>query len=272
MEAGMDRSKILEFFDATQHHVAYHVIGCGAIGSHVCEELARIGIPEVHIYDFDTVDAHNITNQMFLYTDIGMLKVDACEAAMKGINPDMIIHKHPKGIEEPYVVNGVCILCVDNIELRKKIVKANYHNPYCKAFMDFRMRLTDAQYYFAQAGISFEKDLILATMDFTHEEAHEATPVSACGVELSVVYTVKAITAFGIANMVKWLQGAKDYKTMAIVNMDTFTVDAFKAKPKKQKSLFDEFNKQIDKWTHRKNTITVNVEPTAEQEEDTIPF
>lgn len=249
----MDRSKILEFFDATKYNYTYNVIGCGAIGSHVCEELARIGIPEVHLYDFDTVSSHNITNQMFLYTDIGKSKVSACEEYMKSINPDIIVHTHPEGLQEPYVVNGICILCVDNIELRKKIVKANYYNPYCKAFMDFRMRLTDAQNYFAAGDNAFEKDTLLATMDFTHEEAHEATPQSACGVELSVVYTVKAITAFGIANMVKWLQGS-EYKTMVLVNMDTYTVDACKAKPRKKKSMFDTFCK------------TVNIKVPAEQE------
>lgn len=238
----MDRSKVLEFFDATKYNVAYHVIGCGAIGSHICEELARIGIPEVHIYDFDTVNAHNITNQMFRHTDIGAYKVDACYDIMKAINPDMIVHTHGHGLTPPYVVNGICILCVDNIDLRRTIVKANYYNPYCKAIMDFRMRLTDAQYYFAEGNNQFEKDTLLETMNFSHEEAHEATPQSACGVELSVVYTVKAITAFGIANMVKWLQGQDTYKTMAIVNMDTFTIDAFKAKPRKQKSFIESVN------------------------------
>lgn len=238
----MDRSKILEFFDATEYNYAYHIIGCGAIGSHVCEELARIGVPEVHLYDFDTVNAHNITNQMFKFEDIGDTKVHACAMAMKAINPDIKIHGHLKGLQEPYVVNGICILCVDDIDLRRKIVKANYYNPYCKAFLDFRMRLTDAQHYFAAGDSTFEKDTLLATMDFSHEEAHAATPQSACGVELSVVYTVKAITAFGIANMVKWLQERSDYKTMAIVNMDTFTVDAFKTKPRKKKSFVESVN------------------------------
>ena len=237
----MERSKILEFFDATKYTTSYHVLGCGAIGSHICEELARIGIPEVHIYDFDTVNAHNITNQMFKFDDIGDAKVHACAMMMKSINPEMKIHGHLKGLQAPYIVNGICILCVDDIELRKKIVQANYYNPYCTAIMDFRMRLTDAQYYFANGSSQFEKDTLLATMDFTHEEAHEATPQSACGVELSVVYTVKAITAFGVANMVKWLQD-EDYKTMAIVNMATFTIDAFKAKPRKQKSWTETVN------------------------------
>lgn len=242
MEAIMDKSKVLEFFDATAHPYEYHVIGCGAIGSHVCEELVRIGVPKIHIYDFDTVSAHNITNQMFRQEDIGQYKVVACAEMMRAINPDVEIICHPEGLKEPYIVNGICIMCVDNIDLRRTIVKANYYNKFCKLILDFRMRLTDAQHYMASGNNTFEKTTLLETMNFTHEEAHEATPTSACGVELSVVYTVKAITAFGIANMVKWIQERDDYKTMAIVNMDTFTVDAFKAKPRKKKTFVESVN------------------------------
>lgn len=233
----MDKSKLLEFFDASQYDIPFNVIGCGAIGSHVCEELARLGIINIHLYDFDTVSAHNITNQMFKMNDIGLEKTIVCAQMIKEINEEAVVTVHPKGIEPPYTCNGIAILCVDNIDLRREIVKANYYNPFCKAILDFRMRLTDAQHYFADASNPFQKDTLLSTMDFSHEEAHAATPTSACGVELSVVYTVKAITAFGVANMVKWLLGQDNYKTMAIVNMDTFTVDAFKAMPRRKKSI-----------------------------------
>ncbi len=228
----MDTSKVLEYFDPSEYRFAYNVIGCGAIGSHVCEQLTRLGITEVHIYDFDTVEAHNITNQMFCDSDIGMSKVDACEAAMKAINPEITVYKHPEGLTPPYVINGICILCVDNIDLRREIVKANQFNPNCAAFLDFRMRLVDAQHYFADAKNRFEVTELLNTMAFTHEEAMDATPKSACGVELSVVYTVKAIVSFGMANMVKWLMSRDDYRTMMQVNMDSFIVDAFRARPR----------------------------------------
>lgn len=235
----MDKSKLLEFFDASQYDMPFNVIGCGAIGSHVCEELARLGIEDIHLYDFDTVDPHNITNQMFTEADVDKPKIDVCKAMIESINTTACITRYPAGIEEPYICNGIIILCVDNIDLRRKIVEANRYNPYCKAILDFRMRLTDAQHYFADTSDEFQIDTLLATMDFSHDEAKEATPTSACGVELSVVYTVKAITALGTANLVKWLLGNEDYKTMVLVDMNTFHVDAFKAKPRKKKSFLD---------------------------------
>ena len=234
----MDRSKLLEFFDATDVKKSVHVVGCGAIGSHVCEELARLGFPRVNIYDFDTVDPHNITNQMFTQTDIGKPKVAACAEAMLAINENIIVNVNNQGLEPPYILNGIIILCVDNIDLRREIVKANRYNPYCDLFLDFRMRLTDAQHYLADAHQPYQVDNLLNTMDFSHEEAHEATPTSACGVELSVVYTVKAITAFGMANMVNFLQG-NNYKTMVLVNMANYDVSSAMARPRKVKSSVD---------------------------------
>lgn len=201
----MERSKVLEFFDAKKLvRKPIQIIGCGAIGSHVAEQLTRVGCDNIHLWDFDTVEPKNITNQMFIQEDIGKKKVDAVENMMLRINPEIKIKKHEDGILEPYIVNGYIFLCVDNIELRKKIVEANKNNPNCTGFFDFRMRLTDAQHYFADSSYPDQVENLIATMDFSHEEATEATPKSACGVELSVIYTVKAIVSYGIANFCKF--------------------------------------------------------------------
>lgn len=223
----MNKAKLLEFFDATDVREDIHVVGCGAIGSHVCEQLARLGFTKVHLYDFDTVEAHNITNQMFDETDIGEFKVAACHVNMGLINGEMKeITTHTEGLQEPYILNGIIILCVDDIELRSKIVKANQFNPYCTAIMDFRMRLTDAQCYFAVTNKPSSIKELLGTMDFTHEEAVAATPKSACGYELSVIYTVKMIVSAGMANLVQYLQ-KETPKKLILVNTAMFTLDAF---------------------------------------------
>ncbi len=223
----MNKTKVLEFFNAEEKVVApIHVIGCGAIGSHVAEQLVRLGCDNIHLWDFDRVESKNITNQMFLETDIGKEKVDAVELMMKNINSTIKITKHPKGITKPFVVNGYVFLCVDNIDLRREIVNANANNPNCICFHDFRMRLTDAQYYYADRNNELHMENLSRSMGFTHEEALASTPVSACGVELSVIYTVKNIVTYGMRNFVGVLQG-KEAKTSIFVDMDTLMVDAF---------------------------------------------
>lgn len=229
-KALLNTSKVMEFFDAqTLVDIPVNIIGCGAIGSHVAEQLTRLGLPKVHIWDFDTVEPKNVTNQMFTSDDIGKSKVDAVADMMLAINPCIEVIKHPKGVQKPFIVNGYIILCVDNIELRKEILMANIPNPNAKAFADFRMRLTDAQYYFSDKLNKKALDSLVESMNFTHEEAIAATPVSACGVELSVIYTVKAIVSIGMANFVKYFQGVKDQPCFNTVTVDMvgFYLDAF---------------------------------------------
>lgn len=223
----MNKSKILEFFDATKIKAPIHIIGCGAIGSHIAEQLTRMGCENIHLWDFDTVEPHNITNQMFIQADIGDSKTHAVQSLMYDIDMSSIntVELHGKGWTDE-MLNGYVFLCVDNIDLRRKIVETNQHNPNCIAFFDFRMRLTDAQHYMAVRSDEVSMNKLFASMDFTHDEAKDATPKSACNVELSVIYTVKCITALGVANFVK-LVLEQPTKDMILVDLNQFTLDAF---------------------------------------------
>ena len=214
----MDLQKHLEFFDPYNDiDAALHVIGCGAIGSTILELFARLGIPEVHIYDFDTVTAYNVTNQMFLFHQVGMPKEKAIIEILNSINPDMKIIPHGKYVNQP--LSGYIFLAVDNIDLRREILTRNKFNPYIKAVFDFRMRLTDAQHYAANWNNPAMRDALLDTMQFTHEEAKVATPVSACGTTLSVAPTIRTIASLGITNFMNFL---KEGKIKKMILMDTF--------------------------------------------------
>ena len=61
----MDLNKSREFFDPNKVKGRCHIIGCGSIGSHVAELLARYGIKKLTLYDFDVVEPHNLVNQNF---------------------------------------------------------------------------------------------------------------------------------------------------------------------------------------------------------------
>ena len=64
------------------------VFGLGAVGSFAIEAIARAGVGNLHLIDFDTVDISNINRQLFaLHSTIGRKKANiACER-VKDINP-----------------------------------------------------------------------------------------------------------------------------------------------------------------------------------------
>jgi molybdopterin/thiamine biosynthesis adenylyltransferase len=221
----MNLNKHREFFNPENLNDEIHVIGCGAVGSTIAEQLARLGINKLHLYDFDTVSTHNITNQMFFNEHIGNPKINALSNILKAINPNIQLITHPEGWKPELPLTGYVFLAVDNIDTRKEIVNQNLFNPNIKIMFDTRMRLTDAQ-AFAARWTNEGKKFLLATMDFTREEAAKSTPMSACGTTLSVTPTVRIICSYAVANLINATLNKKIKKTI-LIDAFEMTVDAF---------------------------------------------
>ena len=222
----MNLNKHFEFFNPAEVTEEIHIIGCGAIGSTVAEMLTRLGVTKLHLYDFDKVSDHNITNQMFRMCDIGKLKVEALSEILKEINPDIQLTLHNQGWHEYKRVTGYVFIAVDSIEIRKDIVKAYKFNKDIKFVTDCRMRLTDAQCYAAKW--SDEKDIVnlYNSMDFTSEEAKDATPVSACGTTLSVTPTVRTIVSLCVSNFINFIKHG-NIKNMIMIDAFAMNIVCF---------------------------------------------
>ena len=223
----MNLTKSYEFFQPEKDKTTIHIIGCGSVGSTVAENLARCGVKNMTLWDFDKVEPHNIVNQMFNENHVGMLKVDALRDILTDINPDLkdTLEIHAEGWIGK-MLSGYVFLCVDNIELRKEIVEKHFDSPYIKAMFDFRTLLEEAQHYAADWSDRKMKQDFLNSMQFSHEEAKDETPVSACGITLGVATTVRLISALGVNNYINFVKG-NGIKKLIIVNGFTFDLMAF---------------------------------------------
>lgn len=63
------------------------IVGLGGLGSHVAILLARMGVGQIHIIDFDVVDITNLNRQQYFLEQIGMNKTDALKQQILKINP-----------------------------------------------------------------------------------------------------------------------------------------------------------------------------------------
>lgn len=224
----MNLVKSQDYFDPTKVDGRCHIIGCGSVGSTVAELLVRLGITDISLYDFDTVSAHNLANQMFNNDDIGRPKVEAVADMLCRINPEVkdTLRLFSKGWIEKCRLGGYVFLCVDNIDLRREIVTKNRFNQAIKAMFDFRTRLEDAQHYAADWGDVATIDNLIKSMDFSHEEAKASTPVTACNVEMGVAPTVRIICSYGVANFMNFIRKVP-IKKIIVANAFTFEVDAY---------------------------------------------
>jgi hypothetical protein len=202
----IDLKRQLEFFNPIQLTDDIHIIGVGAVGSHIFETLVRMGVNNINIYDFDTIDPHNLANQQYFFEDIGTSKVLAMDRLGKSINPELHTRLFEEGYQPGMSLDGYIFLAVDNIDLRREIVKEHRFNTMIKAMFDFRMGLEEAQHFAADWSNKDHIERFLATMNFTHEEAKESMPVSACGTTLSVITTIKVLSSVGISNWMNFIK------------------------------------------------------------------
>lgn len=224
----MNLLKSLDYFNPSNVKGRCHIIGCGSVGSTVAELLARLGVEKTSLYDFDTVSAHNLANQMFFESDIGRKKVEAVADLICKINPAIKndLNLFDEGWESGKTrLNGYVFLCVDNIDLRREIATENKQNQAIKAMFDFRTLLEEAQHYAAEWSNPKSVERFIGSMDFTHEEARAQTPVTACNIEIGVSPTVRVICSIGVANFMNYIRG-KGMKSMILCDIFGFDIDS----------------------------------------------
>ena len=224
----MNINKHYEFFNPIEIKDRIHIVGCGAIGSTLAFFLAKLGLTNFVLWDEDFVEDKNVANQMYGYADVGRPKTEALKDILISINPEIEKHIELRGFYTDKQLDGYVFMAVDTIEVRKTLATANKYNTDIIAMFDFRMRLEDAQHYAADWQSVKMKDALLDSMDFTHEEALEQTPRSACRETLSIFYTISGIVGEGINNFIEFTKDRAALNKIIYYNAKLHTIDAFR--------------------------------------------
>lgn len=219
----MNLNKHQDFFNPINIEKPIHIIGVGAIGSYLAQQLVKLGVTNLHIWDFDTVEEHNLTNQVYELYDLNTLKTFALKTKLLLVNPKAEIHQHDKYTDEP--LSGYIFLCVDSVELRKHIIEVNEFNMNIEFVSDGRIALTSGQVFSAKWDVKSDVEQLLMQCDFKDSEV--STPVSACGTTLSVSPSVLVTVSYLISNFMNYIK-EKTYHNAIHFDAFNFQTKAYK--------------------------------------------
>jgi len=171
------------------------MVGCGGIGSPTVLALVKMGVRDLTVFDPDTVENHNLPNQLFGPSDLGKSKVsamaDLCRL-LAGVEIKTFQESFP-GAHKP---QGIIISGVDSMEARQPIWKALRLKPNVELYIDGRMGGEVARIYTVRPydpdDIAFYEDNL-----YSEDEA-DHLPCTA----RAIIYNVFAIAAL-IANQLK---------------------------------------------------------------------
>lgn len=189
-----------EIFNARLHETTpVTVVGCGAIGSRIVAALIELGISKnLTLIDYDRVESHNLANQIFNASDVGTLKIEACNKwAMQktGTHTNDISLKACKLPQDDVNLQGVVFLAVDSMAARREIADTMLKRNLDVTFVvETRMAATHGNILSFNPNNEIEyRGWIDTLIDDDHQE------LSACGSTLSV-----GTTASMMANLAVW--------------------------------------------------------------------
>lgn len=187
--------------------VRVDVIGAGATGSRMALSLAKLGIVNIHVWDGDVVEGHNIANQSYDIAHIGQMKVDALAEVISdvtGIN----ITGHREYVDGSQSLGEVVFLVTDTMASRREIwengIKLHLRT---KLMIETRMGVDNGRIY----TINPSKVSHIKEWESTLYEDDEAE-VSACGASVSVGPTAETISGLAVWQFIRWfgIQNGED--------------------------------------------------------------
>jgi sulfur carrier protein ThiS adenylyltransferase len=184
------------------------VIGCGATGSRVVLSLAKLGVENIHAWDFDKVEEHNVPNQAFGLQHVGLLKVDALAQLVRAATGAEITI-HPEKVDGTQQLSEVVFLLTDTMSSRKEIWnRALKFKLRTNLIVETRMGADSGRVYALNPNRPGQIKAYEETL-YADEEAE----ASACGASVSVGPTAEVIAGLAVWQMIRWFsveQGGDD--------------------------------------------------------------
>jgi molybdopterin/thiamine biosynthesis adenylyltransferase len=201
-----------------------HIIGAGATGSRVFAAILELGMKNIHVYDPDVVEDHNLANQIYMARDINVPKVVGCgnflcDKLGYAIPPDTFFF-HERKVTAAYIAEnnlkgGVVFVLTDTMDSRRQIVNALVGR--CtKALKAGPSELAEAPMLIIETRMAsthgavytinpFDKNAHTQWLTTLVDDSDEDTiEVSPCGTALSVGATASLIANYAVWQMMQF--------------------------------------------------------------------
>lgn len=117
----MDFQRQTKLFDPSKvGGIPIVVIGAGAVGGIATLFLAKVGFQNIKVYDHDKVEEHNIPNQFYPISSIGLPKVEALAKVVYDFT-GTAIDTFERRWEPSEPLEGIVISSVDSMAVRQQI-------------------------------------------------------------------------------------------------------------------------------------------------------
>ena len=194
------------------------IVGCGGLGGYIAEQLARIGVGRLVLFDGDRFEVSNLNRQiMATELNIGQWKVEAALVRLKSVNSEVHIEAVRDWFEEdkaPELLQKVDLVC-DALDTRDSRVMLER---VCNQ-MNLPLVYASIAGWFGQLGVSLPGDFSVSRLYGGHGER---------GVESTwgnPAFTPAVLASLSVAEAVKLLVGRSTSLRHAWLQVDLLAME-----------------------------------------------
>lgn len=203
--------------DYARHETVFHpvtwgkkrvdVVGVGATGSHIALALAKLGVQNLHVWDDDKVESHNLANQAYDMADIGQPKTKAIARHIHDATETKVTQHGRWDRRAGRTMGEVVFVMVDSMAVRSEMFRAYGRHPTVRLLIDSRMGATHGQLLTYRPG-SAASLKNYESMLFSDDDAH--VEVSACGTAITVGPTAQIISGYALWSFIRYAAGGAE--------------------------------------------------------------
>jgi hypothetical protein len=209
----MDFWRQTDIVPSTINEIEVTVIGAGGIGSPTTLALSKMGVQKINVYDDDTVENHNLPNQMYRFSDLYKHKVHGLFEICKDFT-GIEINPIPERLKDQRLT-GVVISGVDSMESRKIIWDQVKYRPAINLYIDARMGAEVARIHTVKPCDPDSIKWYETTLYDDKESSEEPCTARA------VIYNVFTISSL-VANQVKKFSKGEPFPKEIIVDLHNY--------------------------------------------------
>ncbi len=189
-----------KYYIPGQHNKPVTIVGCGSLGGNIAVALAKLGLNNFTLWDFDTVEPHNIPNQPFDQAHLTMHKVIAvrdmiCEQYPNSSRPTVLTYEERFTDSCTIPAGTIIINTADNITVRRLVADKAPEDSF---IIDARSGPDSFNLYFCDKNSNQEWEF------YNNSFFDEAEGVGGgCGAQ-STVFGNLAITALAVNGYVRF--------------------------------------------------------------------
>ncbi|QQS22662.1 ThiF family adenylyltransferase [bacterium] len=196
----LDTIRHIDVFSAAQFgDLRVDIIGAGATGSRIALELAKLGLSNIHVWDFDKIESHNVPNQVYGNNHIGEVKVEALKRIIEE-QTGTVITCHEARVDGTQELGDVVYLLTDTMASRQEIWKNGLrYKPRTKLMIETRMGANSGRVYCVNPSSPKDVKGWEATL-----YSDDVAVVSACGTSITVGATAAMVTGYAVWQLIRW--------------------------------------------------------------------